>query len=759
MSFNRSSSQNSKFDFLLIENEINELEKILFENKINEAAEFKKWQNDFKLIYGSKNTGIQLYITLALLYFIGHYFILKYAFKSTELAYNNRNFISGIKELQYKIKNKFKNFDLFNFEYFNPIFSLIENDKLSFFPSVINTLADYLFKLDIEPVYKFDFLIQSIISSIIRHESGEFYTMPFLVEKMVDNSYSFGERVLDPCCGSGNFLIEIIKRILLSNKSEEQKILAINNIHGYDINPISIFITKINFLILLNGFSSKVQMNLFVVDSLFPQQYNHKENILLEKFFNSFDLIIGNPPWYTFRDIESIGYQNQIKNLAENLSIKPLPKNILNIEISALFFYQAKEIYLKNNGKIFFVITKGVITGSHASRFRNFQGFKNVQIWSFAKRLEKIFNIDFICLSAQKSENKSDLFNKEIIDYHLNLKSEANHIDYFDHLELKIESKDVLVPYFIEKRGNKTYTKKLISQKLNKELLPYGESYYKKLFHKGADLNPRNLIFVNYEELKDSLIKINPDNRIFKRAKSPWTVKEFKDEIIEKKYVFKVIKSTELVKFNVFGYYHVFLPISNKDLSFNYNGLNENAKRFYNKINQIYLKYKKATTKHSSLMENLNRWSKLINARQQSKIKAVYNNSGSILNSAVVIGEFLITGDLSFYDTDNLDEAYYLSSILNSNLMTKQVKIRKSSRHIFKIPFEIPIVKFNANNQNHKLLAEIGRECHNIAEKTTKELMIKDPHNLSKIKLQKILNKRLNPLLKQIDETLKFEFN
>ena len=104
MSNNLSHSQNTKFDFLLIENEINELEKILFEKKINEAAEFKKWQNDFKLIYGSKNTGIQLYITIALIYFIGHYFISKYAFKSTELAYNDRNFISNIKELQYEIE-------------------------------------------------------------------------------------------------------------------------------------------------------------------------------------------------------------------------------------------------------------------------------------------------------------------------------------------------------------------------------------------------------------------------------------------------------------------------------------------------------------------------------------------------------------------------------------------------------------------------------------------------------------------------------
>jgi len=213
------SSHKTRFDFPIIENEIRKLEKILFENKIEEVIEFKKWQNDFKLIYGSKNTKIRLYITIALLYFIGHSLISKYVFKTTELVHNDKNFITNIKKVQDNIKTELKVVDLFDFEYFNPIFSLLESNKISFFPSIINSLTDYLFKLDIEPAYKFDFLIQTVISSIIRHKSGMFYTMPFLVKKMVDDTYMFGERVLDPCCGSGNFLIEIIKRILSSNKS------------------------------------------------------------------------------------------------------------------------------------------------------------------------------------------------------------------------------------------------------------------------------------------------------------------------------------------------------------------------------------------------------------------------------------------------------------------------------------------------------------------------------------------------------------
>jgi len=153
-------------------------------------------------------------------------------------------------------------------------------------------------------------------------------------------------------------------------------------------------------------------------------------------------------------------------------------------------------------------------------------------------------------------------------------------------------------------------------------------------------------------------------------------------------------------------------------------------------------------------MENLNRWSKLINSRQTSKIKVVYNNSGSILNSAVIQGDFLITGDLSFYNTTNLNEAYYLSAILNSNILTEQIKIMKSSRHIFKLPFNISIRKYNLEIFTHQELAKLGKKGQEIALSTSKNALKKNKDKFSKYKIQNILKKELKSVLNQIDELL-----
>ena len=724
-----------------ISSQLDNLKKILINHKIHENRYYKKWCVDFKKIYGSKDTNINLFVISVLLYFIGLTYINEFIFDKNEKC----NTLNDIHE---KIKKKIKNIDILDFKYFEPVFSTCKNMNFDLLKFLSNHIFDYIVELGIEPEYYFDYFIQNLIPPLIRHKSGEFYTPPFLVKKMVEETYSIGDKVLDPCCGTGNFLIEIIKKIRSTDITDKEKILAFNNLYGQDINPISIYLTKINFLYLLKEYILNIKLNLSVVDSLFPINYILTKNL---------NLIIGNPPWYTYSDITSIEYQEKVKSLAEILEIKPLPKNILNIEISTLFFCQAKNLYMKNDAKIFFVITKGVITGSHASRFRNFNGFKNVRIWTFDKKIEKIFNIDFICLFAEKTREIPSDMSREIPAYHFTIEKEKESISYFDVMNLVLKEKKILVPYNIEKKNDKIFTKKLITIKENKELIPCQISIYKNLFHKGADLNPRNLIFIVPKDINEGSVKVNPDERIFKRAKDPWIRKEFCNETLEKKYVFKVVKSTELVKFYIHDHYNVFLPLSKKDLSFNYSELSKNARIFYDKINKTYLKLKKSTTKHDSLMDNLNRWSKLINKRQLARIKVVYNNSGSVLNSAVVQGEYLITGDLSFYDTENLNEAYYLSAILNSKLLSNQIKIKKSSRHIFKIPFEIAIKKFDNRNINHQKLAELGKRGEKIAKSTIQKLFntsIKDP---SKIRIQKVLNKKLTSLLSELNEILQVE--
>ena len=734
-----------KFNATTYNSELNIIREFFSNIDIQESVNYKDWYAYYVKIYGKKHTNIELYIIYSFVYLISQLFIVKFILHQDLNSNQVKITPNFIKTVPQQVKEMFNLNNDIEVRYFTPIINILKDLEPNKYEELIYYVVERVKLIETQPEYFFDEIVQSLIHSYIRHKSGEFYTPPFIVRKMVKESYVIGEKVIDPCCGSGNFIIEIIKTVLSANCSKREKTEAIKLLKGYDINPISIYLTKLNLLYLLKKDFHHINSNFVTTDFLF-----HDKAKISEKF----DLVIGNPPWFTLRDIDSLNYQEKIKLLSEELEIKPLPKNVLNIEIASLFFFKAKLSLLKNNAKIFFVITKGVINGSHAARFRSFQGFHNIKLWKFTKQITDIFNIDFICIYAQKSVDDGIINNLEVPSFLFSVKENSNKLNYYDTIDISIEKTELMVPYSTELKGNKYYTNKLVTKEIKQQLIPIKTSEYKKLFHKGADLNPRNLIFFKKGNRNDTLIVINPDQRIFKRAKEPWHNIEFSDEIIEEDYMFKVIKSTELVKFYVYDYYTVFLPLKGENLGFEYHSLKTHAKNFYDKINKIYLDKKKDSTKNKSLMDNLNRWSKLINARQISKIKVVYNNSGSVVNSAVIQGDFLITGDLSFYSTNNLNEAYYLSAILNSPLMTSQVQIKKSSRHIFKIPFDIPIKIYDENNINHKKLAELARKAHKISKTSTLELLRRNNHTISKNKIQSILSKDLSLILKEIDVIL-----
>ena len=184
---------------------------------------------------------------------------------------------------------------------------------------------------------------QHIFISELRHKKGEFFTPSHLVKAMLDDFYEFGSKILDPSCGSGNFLIRIIVKILDSQNSLSDKIKAIENVFGFDVNPLAIITTKVNILLLylenikIEG-SELPKINIFLCDSLFPNECREILELNKNGIFSSFDLVIGNPPWLTYKDLFDKDYQIKIRELSNLLAIKPLSHYITHIELAAIFF-------------------------------------------------------------------------------------------------------------------------------------------------------------------------------------------------------------------------------------------------------------------------------------------------------------------------------------------------------------------------------------------------------------------------------------
>lgn len=98
----------------------------------------------------------------------------------------------------------------------------------------------------------------------LRHDLGEYYTPDWLAQRllnMLDGGKFTGDpkkRILDPACGSGTFLVLIIKAIkvyaekIMIPEAEVLK-LILSNVVGVDLNPLAVITARTNFILSLGN--------------------------------------------------------------------------------------------------------------------------------------------------------------------------------------------------------------------------------------------------------------------------------------------------------------------------------------------------------------------------------------------------------------------------------------------------------------------------------------------------------------------------
>ena len=141
------------------------------------------------------------------------------------------------------------------------------------------------------------FIYQSLITEGNRNISGQYYTSRSVVEYMTRNKMlTDSETFLDPCCGSGAFLLGV----QTNNPS---------NLYGFDINPIAIMLATANLLV---KYCDKVfTPNIYCIDFLSKESCQLDER---SKLPFKFDNIYTNPPWGSDKIGQYISNFPQIKS-------------------------------------------------------------------------------------------------------------------------------------------------------------------------------------------------------------------------------------------------------------------------------------------------------------------------------------------------------------------------------------------------------------------------------------------------------------
>ncbi|WP_332398875.1 Eco57I restriction-modification methylase domain-containing protein [Vibrio metschnikovii] len=327
-------------------------------------------------------------------------------------------------------------------------------------------------------------LYQGLVPGKLRQSLGEFYTPDWLVDFTVDkvaDEEIVSKKILDPTCGSGAFLLAIIRKkrtqaeLLNLNYNDTLKMLC-DTVWGFDLNPLAVQTARVNFLIEIADLlekcpGSEIEVPILLADAIYSPasspkaddkivEYNigsqvAKLNILLpselaidrnrldlvfkrmghdvecsldfdiasknlvesailtseeiaswkeplkhtydqvlalhkqqwngiwfrivRNFFWSataghFDVIVGNPPWVRWSKLPEL-YRSRVKPTCEHYGIFSKTKRHggNELDISAMITYTVTDKWLKENGKLAFVLTGTLFKNPSSAGFRTFK--------------------------------------------------------------------------------------------------------------------------------------------------------------------------------------------------------------------------------------------------------------------------------------------------------------------------------------------------------------------------------------------------
>ncbi len=267
---------------------------------------------------------------------------------------------------------------------YNILLERLDIDELfSWYSMTENFAADNLESINLQQfsdIYELVNQHDTFIDKNIKKKLGQFYTPSNIVKKMIFEiknnirSLTNADLLIDPACGTGVFLIEIIEE--LKNTFQQSEVIEYvkNNMFAYDVNPFAVIATKINIAyILLKEFpEEKTKILDFIVNDNNAFCNIRWKNTVVEPDNNIYTIILGNPPYFKLNN-------ELIKNINGYDEILYGQPNIYSF-----FMYWGMK-HLKQDGAMSFIVPQSIRSGLY---------FKNLRSKMKDLRIRALIHID-----------------------------------------------------------------------------------------------------------------------------------------------------------------------------------------------------------------------------------------------------------------------------------------------------------------------------------------------------------------------------
>jgi hypothetical protein len=479
------------------------------------------------------------------------------------------------------------------------------------------------------------------------------------------------------------------------------------------------------------------------------------QNLYKPYFLNKrFNYVIGNPPWFTYSSIKNEEYQGQLNQLAESYNVKPAKTaNFPHLEIAAIFMSYCSSYFLKENGKIAFVLPRSFFNADHHDNIRSgkAKGFRLKQLWDLSE-VSPLFRIPSSVLFGERAEVSKSIPASGIYGITFSGKLPAHNCNL--SLASSSLTEETNKWHYIQQGNSSAFSTR--KPKTTNKVNPY-----KALFRQGATIVPRTFYFIQLtqevpDDWIDRIVNIKSSSAIEKDAKKPWKGMEFEGKI-ESNFLFRTVLSKNVLPFALLESELIVLPITiglkqdnHKEIKIH--SANEllkegyrDAAKWFQSIENVWQNNRTELNRNISSENYLNWQNKLVDQNLDAKYLVLYNSSAKDANAVVVKRkdldlEIIVESVTYVFYTDNLDEAYYLTAILNSatpNLMMKDFQSHGlfGARHVHKKILDIYYPKFDDKNAKHLRLAELSKLAH---EKNSAFLQAVDTTKVVGIRLGKL---------------------
>jgi len=212
-----------------------------------------------------------------------------------------------------------------------------------------------------------------LMPKALRHLLGEYFTADWLAEYTIDKAGftgKQGEKLLDPACGSGTFLVLAIRKKIIENEKLDRKDLIreiLNTVTGFDLNPISVIASKTNYLLTLGDISDlgfEITIPVFYCDSILTPAVYAKQKEDAHVF--EIDTICGKftvPAVNTRQDVEDIldvvkiAIDNKFSDDEFFSKVKLLKKN-MDFEAALDLFHKVRDLTIQDKNGLWVLILK-----------------------------------------------------------------------------------------------------------------------------------------------------------------------------------------------------------------------------------------------------------------------------------------------------------------------------------------------------------------------------------------------------------------